>query len=167
MKKIIIALFFTTIILTGCSSLDSSNVNKEPIQNTDHTSQIEISKVKSKVQLYEGSYGDVRRFYGDNRPKNYCEVVISNVTDTSFDFAIYELVSSDKIVKNIIFLKNTAVFIDDGTKAAFYGKDYTLNFTFPNDRNSLPVVIDMNITGFEPLEGNIYVNNGIPGYEFN
>lgn len=98
--------------------------------------------------------------------KTYCEVSISNVTDTSFDFTVYEVVDSQKVEKKVSFLKNTAVFIDDGTTAAFYGNDYTLNFTFPNNHNALPDVTDINISGFDILEGNTYSNNGIPGHEF-
>lgn len=123
-------------------------------------------KVKGKVKLYKGTYFDDRRF-GDNilTLKTYCEVVISNVTDTSFDFTIYE-VDAKTEKKKVVFLTNTAVFTGDGTKAAFYGKNYTLHFTFPNHHGAFPVVTDMEVSGFEPLKGKTYVNNGIPGHEF-
>ena len=29
--------------------------------------------------------------FGDNVLENYCEIVISNVTNTSFDFTVYEV----------------------------------------------------------------------------
>ncbi|QGU96118.1 hypothetical protein GOM49_14360 [Clostridium bovifaecis] len=85
--------------------------------------------------------------------------------DSSFDFTIYQ---SDAKTgeKKVVFLKNPVVFMGDGTKAAFYGKKYTLNFTVPNNHDAYPVVTDMKIFGFEPLEGKTYVNNGIPGHEF-
>lgn len=134
------------------------------------TSNSENTTVKAKVQVYAGSYFD-SKCYGENRPNPYNEVVISNITDTSFDFTVNELEYTDiknsaKQTRKLIFKTNTAVFIEDGTKAAFYGKDYTLIFTFPNDHGAFPVVTDMKITGFKPLEGNTYLNNGIPGHEF-
>ena len=126
-----------------------------------------ITKVNSKVKLYDGAYFDNRRFR-DNILKNYCEVVISNVTNTSFDFTVYEVNKLDgkKENKKVIFLTNTAVFTGDGMKATFYGNNYTLNFTFPNNHNAYPAVTDIEISGFKPLEGKTYVNNGIPGHEF-
>lgn len=139
--------------------------DKQVAKDKNNVSQ-KITKVNSKVKLYNGTYFDDRRF-GDNILKNYCEVVISNVTNTSFDFTVYEVnVVDGKKDKKVIFLRNTAVFTGDGTKATFYGKDYTLNFTFPNYHNAYPVVTGMKISGFKPLEGKTYVNNGIPGHEF-
>lgn len=88
------------------------------------------------------------------------------MTDTSFDFTVYQVVDVVKKEKKVIFLKNTAIFTGDGTKAAFYGKDYTLHFTFPNNHNAYPDVTDMEISGFKPLEGKTFVNNRIPGHEF-
>lgn len=133
-------------------------------KNSKNNIPLAISKVSGKVKLYEGTYFDDRRF-GDNILKNSCEIVISNVTDTSFDFTVYQS-NTETGEKKVIFLKNTAVFIGAGTKAVFYGKNYTLNFTFPNNHGAYPVATDMQISGFEPLEGKTYVNNGIPGHEF-
>lgn len=140
--------------------------NEQAVKDKNINSQ-KANQVYSKVKLYEGTYFDDRHF-GEDGVKNYCEVEISNVTSTSFDFTIYEVNESDgkKENKKVIFLKNTAVFIGDGTKAAFYGKEYTLNFTFPNKHNSYTVATDMEIAGFEPLKGKTYVNNKIPGHEF-
>jgi hypothetical protein len=147
------------------------STSKQAVKDNDKVSQ-KIIKVNSKVKLYAGTYFDDGVYRNNESKKNYCEIVISNVTKTSFDFAVYQVkiglsnTNSAKRDKKIIFLKNTAVFIGDGTKAAFYGKSYTLNFTFPNYHNAYPDVTDMKISGFEPLEGNTYVNNGIPGHEF-
>lgn len=148
------------------SNKTSSNEQTSKDKDKNNASE-KITKVNSKVKLYEGTYFDNRRF-GENTLNNYCEVVISNITNTSFDFTVYEVNASDgkKENKKVIFIKNTAVFIGDGTKAAFYGKDYTLNFAFPNNHNAYPVVTDIEISGFEPLKGKTYVNNGIPGHEF-
>lgn len=140
--------------------------NEQAVNDKNINSQ-KVSEVYGKVKLYEGTYFDDKRF-GEDGVKNYCEVEISNVTNTSFDFTIYEVNESEgkKENKKVIFLKNTAVFIEDGTKAAFYGKEYTLNFAFPNKHNAYIVVTDMEISGFKPLEGKTYVNNKIPGHEF-
>lgn len=150
---------------TNSAQSTKINPNEQVVKDKNNVSQ-KITKVNSKVKLYNGTYFDDRRF-GDNILKNYCEVVISNVTNTSFDFTVYEVnVVDGKKDKKVIFLRNTAVFTGDGTKATFYGNDYTLNFTFPNYHNAYPVVTDMKISGFKPLEGKTYVNNGIPGHEF-
>ena len=140
--------------------------NEQVEKDKDNVSQ-KIIKVNSKVKLYDGIYFDDKR-YGENILKNYCEVVISNITNTSFDFTVYEVNELDgkKENKKVIFLTNTAVFTGDGMKATFYGKNYTLNFAFPNNHNAYPAVTDMEISGFQPLEGKTYVNNGIPGHEF-
>lgn len=148
---------------TEVSSAEVSPTEESPAVKSEKDSP-KPAKVSGKVKLYGGTYFDDRCF-GDDEVKNFCEVMIFNVTDTSFDFAVYQ-VDEKKGEKKIIFLKNTAVFIGDGTKAAFYGKNYTLNFTFPNKHNAYPVVTDMEISGFEPLKGKTYVNNGIPGHEF-
>ena len=154
--------------LNDTNSIQSTeiNPNEQVIKNKNNVSQ-KITKVNSKVKLYEGIYFDARR-YGENILKNYCEVVISNITNTSFDFTVYEVNKLDgkKEDKKVIFLTNTAVFTGDGMKATFYGKNYTLNFTFPNYHHAYPAVTDMEISGFEPLKGKTYVNNGIPGHEF-
>jgi len=186
---VILSLFFSNILI-GCSinksTTDSYNKEnpsisqgekKEPSKDSskevNSTEKLgkdknniapETAKVSGKVKLYEGTYFDDRRF-GDNILESFCEVVISNVRDDSFDFTIYQ-VDGKTENKKVIFLTNTAVFIGDGTKAAFYGKNYTLNFTFPNNHRAYPVVTDMMISGFAPLEGKTYVNNGIPGHEF-
>ncbi len=215
MKRLVICLLFSTILLAGCVSKNevetkdtSKKVNQEIAENindgnkdsndesinknieneeesTDNNKQagseepvvIEDSSakkqegVKGQVQLYEGNYFDDRCYLVENRPEVYCEVQISNITETSFDFTVYQveykdMKNSTEKERKVIILTNTAVFIGDGTKAAFYGHDYTLNFTFPDNHSAYPVVTDMEITGFEPLEGHVYVNNSIPGHEF-
>lgn len=142
-----------------------SGRKEQAVKDENNASQNK-DKVIGKVKLYEGIYFDDRRF-GDSILKNYCEVEISNITETSFDFTVYQVNMSDgEKSKKVIFLTNTAVFTDDGMKAAFYGKKYTIDFTFPNKHNAEPIVTDIEISGFEPLEGKTYVNNGIPGHEF-
>lgn len=140
--------------------------NEQAVEDKNINSQ-RVNEVYGKVKLYEGTYFDDRRF-GEDGVKNYCEVEISNVTSISFDFTIYEVNESEgkEESKKVIFLRNTAVFIEDGTKAAFYGDKYTLNFSFPNKHNSYIVATDMEISGFKPLEGKTYLNNKIPGHEF-
>jgi len=143
--------------LNNANSIQSTEIspNEQVGKDNNNVSQT-ITKVNSKVKLHEGTYLD-DRYLGHNiaKLKNYCEVVISNVTNISFDFIVYE-VDMETEDKKVIFLKNTAVFTGDGMTAAFYGNNYTLNFTFPN-------ITDVKISGFKPLEGKTYVNNGIPG----
>jgi hypothetical protein len=125
--------------------------------------------IKAKVQLYEGNYFDEGVYkYVDTpateSPFVYCEIIISNITDTSFDFAISETVMATN-ESTVIFPTSTAFFEGDGTEAAFYGKDQTIHFEFPKDQDLYPIIRDMKVTGFPKLEGNTYINNSIPGHE--
>ena len=131
--------------------------NEQAVKDKNNISQT-ITKVNSEVKLHEGTYLD-EIYLGHNiaKLKNYCEVEISNVTNISFDFTVYE-VDMETENKKVIFLRNTAVFTGDGMTATFYGNNYTLNFTFPN-------ITDVKISGFKPLEGKTYLNNKIPGHE--
>lgn len=124
--------------------------------------------VKAKVKMYEGTYFDevFYRYAVDPEVEfsPYCEFHISNVTDTSFDFAIYEVGAQDK--KTLIFKNHTAVFTGDGMQAVYNGNEYTITFSFPDERQAYPDVVDMKVSGFGPVEGNTYVNNMVPGREF-
>lgn len=150
---------------TDISKKDPPSNQKGDIKKEFEKKDKDLDPVKAKVQLYEGNYFD-SMLYGENRPNPYMEVHISNITDTSFDFAIYEVTDYNEADRKLIFMKNTAIFIEDGNKAAFYGNDYTLYFTFPNDHGAYPVATDMCIEGFDPMKGKTFVNNGIPGHEF-
>jgi hypothetical protein len=145
--------------LNNTNSIQFSKIspNEGAVKGKNNVSE-KITEVNSKVKLYKGTYWDERRL-GDNylNLKNYCEVVISNVTNTSFDFTIYE-VDRETENRKVIFLTNTAVFTGDGIKATFYGNNYTLNFTFPS-------LTEIKISGFKPLEDKTYLNNKIPGHE--
>lgn len=123
--------------------------------------------VKAKVKMYEGKYFDeiLYTFASEEVEFSpYCQFYISNVTDTSFDFEIYEVGAQGK--ETLIFKKHTAVFTGDGMQAVYNGNEYTLTFTFPDERNAYPDVVDMKVSGFSPVEGRTYVNNMVPGREF-
>ena len=126
----------------------------------------DTNKVKAKVKVYEDYYKDAE-IYGDNpnAPDVYCVIDISNVTETSFDFTIYE-VDQIKDTRSLIFRTHTAVFTGDGTEAFYDGKEYDLTFTFPDYYGAYPDVTHMEITGFAPVEGRTYDFGGVPGHEF-
>jgi len=116
--------------------------------------------VNRSIYLHEATYIDYRN-YGENpeRPDITCSITISNVTNSSFDFEIwqYNWITGSN---DIIFKRNTAIFTGDGSTATYFGQQYTLHFSFPE-------VPEIEVTGFEPTEGIGYWFNGIPGYEFN
>lgn len=66
---------------------------------------------------------------------------------------------SSSIPDERICMDNTAVFTGDGSTAAFFGQEYTLNFNFHD-------VTSVNVPGFRPTEGITDSGNGIPGHEF-
>lgn len=156
----------------------SSSDNKTPVsdnnaqvkdtkQNTQIKTNTNTTNISGKVKLYEGTYFD-NAVYGspEHLLKQYYEIAISNVKDTSFDFTVYKMLDSEKKIKKVVFLTNTAVFTDDGTKATFTGKNYTIHFTFPDYHHAYPAVTDIEVSGFKELEGKTFVNNAIPGHEF-
>lgn len=132
------------------------------------STQTPSETVTAQIQVYAGTYFD-DGVYGDSNmegySKNYCEVIISNVTDSSFDFTVYDC-NYNTEERKLIFRTHTAEFIGDGTEAAFYGKEYNLKFTFPDNHSAHPAATDMEISGFHPLDGHTYVNNDIPEHGF-
>lgn len=82
------------------------------------------------IELYAGEYNDSRSF-GDPSAGTF----------------------------NLIFKEHTAVFTGDGSAAVYNGKQYTLNFTFPD-------ITTIEVSGFDAAEGISYMCNGIPGHEF-
>lgn len=132
------------------------------------TTSLNESGVSARVQLYEGCYFDSSTFGDSTRadyPKTYCEINVLNITDTSFDFIIDEVtVETDE--KEQILPRKTAVFIHDGMEAVYQDDDMELTFTFPDYHKAYPAATDMEITGYNKLEGKTYNNNCIPGHEF-
>ena len=142
----------------------------ETVSSTSETTQETTSAhVKSTVQLYEGTYFDEGVYKYVDLPETespfvYCQIEISRITDTSFDFTISEIVMSTG-ESTVIFPASTAFFTGDGSEATYEGKDQTLHFKFPHDQDLYPIIRDMKITGLPKLEGNTYINNNIPGHE--
>ena len=133
------------------------------------TESQEETGVPAKVRIYEATYFAEAVYRNVNLETEwppYCEIDISNVTDTSFDFTVYERTFDGEPQRNLIFKTHTAVFNGDGTTAVYNGQEYTLNFTFTNNRHSLPDVTEIQVTGFAPLEGETYLYNQVPGHEF-
>ena len=116
--------------------------------------------------MYAGTYFDevLYTFADDDvEGKPYCEINVSNVTATSFDFTIYDVDGANRSLK---FKTHTAVFTGDGTQAEYNGKGYHLVFTSPDDRGALPDVVCMQVSGLKDMGGCMYVNNDVPGHEF-
>lgn len=120
----------------------------------------------SKI-IYEGRYFDEQWYQYVDMPAEesslvYCEIIISNVTDTSFDFVINEEVMATGEITAVI-PAGTAMIEDAGAKAVYKGDNLTLTFSFPDAQNTFPQHLE--ISGSEKLENNVYINNSIPGHE--
>lgn len=145
---------------------------QESQTNTKNISS-ESYEVRSKVQLNDINYFDESILGFDESnivngqyvAEDYYELVITNVTETMFDFTIFK-VNANTGAGEVVFPTNTATFTGDGTTAAFSEKDNNLLFSFPDDRASFPVVTSIKVSGFSPIEGITFTNNNIPGYEF-
>ena len=155
---------------TAGSTQTADDSQEAAAQSSDSgTESQEETGVPAKVKIYEATYFAEAVYRNVNLETEwppYCEIDISNVTDTSFDFTVYERTFDGEPQRNLIFKTHTAVFNGDGTTAVYNGQEYTLNFTFPNDRHSLPDVTEIQVTGFAPLEGETYLYNQVPGHEF-
>lgn len=149
-------------------SSEGTTEEQPDMQESEGASQSDSDTqgVAAQVILHEGTYfaEEVYKMASGGGDGNYCEIDISNITDTSFDFTVYQVENST--TRSVIFKTHTAVFQGDGTTAVYNGKEYTLNFSFPDYHTSLPDVTDIVVTGFAPLEGETYMNNNVPGHEF-
>ncbi|MDD3338930.1 MAG: hypothetical protein PHS82_08775 [Lachnospiraceae bacterium] len=144
---------------------DNSQETKDNKDNkkSDDNEETEDGGNKAVVQVWEdGRYID-ERFTDPDFEDTACQIEVSNVTDTSFDFTIYDVRGGEE---EVIFNTNTATFLPGGEEAVFKGKEYTLHFTFPDYHHAYPYATDMEVTGFAPLEGHSYANGSIPGHEF-
>ena len=89
----------------------------------------------------EGIYYDYSNGSGD---PDLLNVRISDMTDTTFGFAIYQ-------GEEIIFMPNTAEITGD-TTGVYHGVEYTVYFSWPD-------VGTVYISGFQPAEGAAFINN--------
>lgn len=122
------------------------------------------------LQLFETTYVDETSRAWDLQDPDYAgsyiydELIISNITDQVFDFAIlrrnYETGESETVIP-----QSTAYINEDGVSATFAGKDYTLTFDFSDSVNPLPVVCTIKLWGIESLEGINFSSDDIPGYD--
>ena len=155
---------------TAGNAQQADDSQEAAAQSSDSgTESQEETGVPAKVRIYEATYFAEAVYRNVNLETEwppYCEIDISNVTDTSFDFTVYQVTNHQEHQRDLIFKTHTAVFNGDGTTAVYNGQEYTLNFTFPNDRHSLPDVTEIQVTGFAPLEGETYLYNQVPGHEF-
>lgn len=137
-----------------------------PSQESAAASPQESEKA-ANGKIYEGLYFD-ESFYQyidmpqEESPLIYCEITISNVTDTTFDFIINEKVMATGETKNLI-PSHTATISVGTSKAVYQGENLTLTFVFPDDENTFPQHLE--ISGLEQLENKVYINNTIPGHE--
>ena len=149
---------------SGSSSVDVD------LEDVDDTSEFQYTAVPAQYRLYEVTYGDSRGYTGltleDGLPEDWYEIEISNVTSTSFDFSIiHRNWVEDKILDKPIE-NATAIFVGDGTEARYLDGEFDLVFMFPDNHSALPDVADIEVHGYEPMEGKTYLYNGIPGHEF-
>ena len=125
-------------------------------------------RIYSPKIIYEGCYFDegVYQYWTSmpitESPMIYCEIWISNVTETTFDFLIKEVVmATDE--RTIVLPLSTAKIVNNGWGAIYEGEEFTLSFEFPDAPDVFPKYIT--VDGWEKLEGNTYMNKEIPGHE--
>jgi beta-lactamase regulating signal transducer with metallopeptidase domain len=145
--------------MMNTSSASASYAEEEP-------SEFAYTPVQAQYRLYEVTYRDYRQFTGlEEIPEDVYEIAVSHVTGTSFDFSILQTDPAGKVLDTVIE-KATAVFVGDGTEARYLDGEFDLVFLFPDNHGALPDVADIEVHGFQPMEGKLYLYNGIPGHEF-
>lgn len=142
--------------------------DEEAQKNNDTAQEApqDVTPVNAQYQVYAGTYYDMNIYEATaegGESDSYCQIEVSNITDQTFDFAVYQLTDGNK---QMILDTRTATFVEDGTKAVSEKDGTNLVFTFPDNWNALPKVVEMQVNGMDVLEGNSYVNNNVPGYEF-
>lgn len=145
------------------------NLSEEP-ESTPEPEEEGEQAVQAKRKVYAGEYLQEQLRSGDAESgrKGYI-VKTSDITATSFDFSIYSYAfdfEAGQEKEDLVFRKHTAVFVEDGTKAVYDGKEYDLTFTFPDNSGTRPDAVYMQISGYEPVEGLTFSNSNIPGHEF-
>ena len=117
--------------------------------------------------IYDGRYFDESIYLywvgeiTDASSLTYCEILIRNVTDTSFDFTVNELAAETDEGPEI--LSGTARIQDNGKAAVYEGEEFTLTFHFESAPEVFPKYFT--VEGWDKLEGKTYMNNNIPGHE--
>lgn len=142
-----------------------TEIPKDEEAQKNDTAQ-DVTPVNAQYQVYAGTYYDMNIYEATaegGESDSYCQIEVSNITDQTFDFAVYQLTDGNK---QMILDTRTATFVEDGTKAVSEKDGTNLVFTFPDNWNALPKVVEMQVNGMDVLEGNSYVNNNVPGYEF-
>lgn len=143
------------------------NTSKPEVEEMSAEQSETKGNAKSTKTIYEGIYFD-DSFYqyvampAEESPLIYCEITISNVTDSSFDFVIEEKVMATG-ESSVLIPTTTAVIEEAGSKAVYKGDSLTVTFSFPDDQNTFPQHLE--ISGLEKLENKVYINNTIPGHE--
>ena len=123
-----------------------------------------------QLQLYEVTYTDQTRrnwYVHDPEFKGsyvYDEITVSDITDTTFDFTVTRR-DFETDETEIIIPLSTAHINENQTSATYTGEGYNLTFDFSYRGNPLPVVLFIRVWGLDELEGILFYNNNIPGYE--
>ena len=178
--KIYISIILTIMVilsLVGCTKKKVEQNNQtdvlyaEALEEMENEEIIEVEQSEEEYSaktIYEGCYFDegVYQYWTSmplsESPMIYCEIWISNVTETTFDFLIKEVVmATDE--RTIILPLSTAKIVNNGWSAIYEGEEFTLSFEFPDAPDTFPKHIT--VDGWEKLEGNTYMNKEIPGHE--
>ncbi len=157
------------------NNFDESIFNEYERANIEFLLSYEKSKkdenlnepTKASVNIYNGTYIDHNNFVQkeENRSEYYYQIEIYNITDYTFDFSISKTSNLEDVEE--VFKQNTAHFTGNGDSAICNYNGVEIKFSFPNERNSLPDVVQIKIDGLDTFSGIIFENNGVPGHEFN
>lgn len=181
----IVFLFFLMLGLCACSNTNKIYLESEEGEGLETNSnsipmfetslkvdkkvpiESEVNNEKLKDKIFGGNYFDESVYKYIDIPESesplvYCEILISNITDNSFDFIIYEIVMATG-ERKVLMSTSSAEFQENGSNAICHGENLTLYFTFPDDQETFPK--HLKISGLEQTEGKIYINNTIPGHE--
>ena len=105
----------------------ASSAGKDTQTVSESTVDTQPTGCQTKYKMYDGVYFDEVIYtwsMDDSQVRPYCEINVSNATDTSFEFTIYDVDGQNRSLK---FKTHTAVFTGDGTQAEYNGNGYHEN----------------------------------------
>ena len=170
--KVYIIVLVTGLIIIGCSMeirkpeifKNAEDSIKEPVT--------EESLYKCSGEFYEGSYYEYLDPYDQMRWMSGLTVHIENMDDYGFD--IYVTDDSPDGGGKIILEQRRAEFAATGYEAVckgdsepdYFEKDSQIR-VFLIETGEPAAVTTLVLSGFEPCRWKLFVNNTIPGHQFN
>lgn len=171
MKKL--TAFIVTLALAFTSVGCSLEIKKPEILKNETKDKVsEDTNFSCSAEFYEGSYYEYLDPYDEMRWMNGLTVHIENMDEHGFD--IYVTDDSPEKGKEVILERRRAIFASTGYEAVCEAdpetdilKETSVIRIFLIETGKPAAVTALVLSGFEPCRWKVFVNNTIPGHQFN